>query len=76
MMMIDNENNEKPKRRGRFVNRVNAVTPLVTLFISFLMILIATRNVNLWEQQGFNNALGILLGSGATGTLTQRDEGY
>ena len=72
-MIEDYPTPQPPKKKSQFVTRVNAVSPLIVLFIVGLMVILGTRNPNLWEEQGFVFTIGTLLGNSSTASLTQRD---
>ena len=75
--MIDNDPNEyevDPYRHSRFVNKVNAVTPLITLAAAFACIAFGALKPSLWEKDGFTFALGSLIGNSAAGAYTQKDD--
>ena len=68
---IDNTNSNLDNSAS-FATKINAVTPLITLAASLLCIALAARDPVLWDKEGFQFALGTLLGHSATGAYTQR----
>lgn len=62
-----------PVAKDKFTSRVNAITPLLHLGAACACIGLTMFQPSLWESQGFILTIGSLLGSSATGALTQKD---
>lgn len=72
------ENQPEPTKtkqpKPRLVKIINALTPLAFLASGLLVVSFTIMDESLWEKQGFQMVIGLLIGNASSGALTQSDD--